>query len=127
MKGMLKFVALLWLFMLLIAMGQVQRVAVGGEQKRSGTTCCYTQTQHPWEETIAHLLANRFANLPQTVVSPETCDTLSKLKVLSQLRKEWEYLWKLPLHPVSTAPQDFHPYGRCAIDYYIYTLRRIVI
>lgn len=127
MKGLLKFVAMVWLFMLLIVMGQVRYVAVRGEQKRTETTCCYTQTQHPWEETLTHLLANRFGNLPQTVVSPEACDTLSKLKVISQLRKEWEYVGKLQLHPVWAAPQDFHPYGRCAIDYYIYTLRRIVI
>lgn len=127
MKGLLKFVVWSWLFLLLTVMGQVQCGAVHGEQKHAETTCCYTQSQHPWEETLTFLLANRFGSLPQAIEASGTNDMLSKLKVIAQLKKEWEYLWKLQPHPVLAAPQDFHPYGRCAIDYYIYTLRRIVI
>ena len=126
MNRLFKSVVYLLFFLLFIVAGQADYTPDAPISRPISSAPSYRQTQNPCRRTVDHLFTNRFADLPQMVISIDNPDHY-KFKCMLRILAAWKEHQKQELQ---TTHIDYHSYYTCytdAVDYYVYALRRIVI
>lgn len=89
-------------------------------------TPCYQQQEDPCKKTMDFLFINRFADLPQMVLSTDHSST-SKFKCIARILAAFHEWNKQELQTNHIVRHTFYSPYTDAVDYYIYALRRIII
>ena len=126
MESVQKFILSTALFLLIITIGTHKSYAKIVDDSTFYTSF-YQQQKTPFEKTIHFLFLNKLADLPQPVCSLEVISGHSSCKSLFCLPSDSNNLYNTTSKPyvASFGPQRTDSYP--GIEYYIYTLRRILI
>lgn len=125
MDNMLRHIVYTLLFLLFtLTVGRNDYVAESSG--RPSATSCYRQQQSPCKKTMDFLFTNRFADMPQLVLSVDNVST-SKLKSIARAWAALNELKKQELQTNHIVCHAFHSLYTDAVDYYIYALRRIIV
>ena len=128
MGRLMKYMLVVWGFLMVFFAMPLQEETVLTEETVS-VDCIpsFQQEKHPAEDTLNYLLSDRFAVTPQSGIEVETHHSAQlKFRCITLLTK---FLPGKETRPqvLSACHPSEHIRSNHAIDYYIYTLERIII
>ncbi|EJX10975.1 hypothetical protein EVA_00324 [gut metagenome] len=89
-------------------------------------TSHYEPQQDPYEKAMDFLFDHQFADVPQTALSVDNSQ-LMKFKCLVRVLASFQELRKQSQQPSRCNDHRFHSLYPESVDYYVYTLRHILI
>lgn len=89
-------------------------------------TSHYEPLRDPYEKTMDYLFDHQFADMPQTAFSADY-SPLSKFKCLVRLLSSFQDRYKQSLPQARCKAHPEHAPCTEAVDYYVFTLRHILI
>ena len=124
MNNMLRSIVYILFFLLFVT---VEQDSYAQDTANSQTnTSCYQQQQDPCKKAVDFLFTNHFADIPQMAVSFDNPGA-SKFKCIARLLAALNEYKKQEKQTNNIDYHSIHLLHADVVDYYVYTLRRIII